>query len=506
MLFRTYAALFAGLVTAANQNATDKYLKVDFAVNTSDSNSTSRASRNGLSKRGVKEIDISGENEYYAMNLKVGSQRSDNVVALDTGSSDLWIMANNVDCFYPTNTKRSIDESSGLLNRRLLDAEIKSSPTEKKAHTKTLLGTIGGTCTAEGSFSTAASDSFNANSSVGPFSILYGDGSTARGIWGSDIIQFGSVNVTDVNFAVANHSSSNTGVFGIGLATNEASHLTYENFPMQLKNKGFIERNVYSLYLNKADKLAGSVLFGGVDHNKYSGKLQTVPLVNIYPDQSGNATEFDIVLNSITLESSSQNVTVFNSSMAVLLDSGTSLTYLPAPLFKAFGKLLHGAATSAGYYRVNCRYNTDSRFAVFNFSGVEIHVPLSSLILTLGSQCYLAIGSMDYDPKTAAWGILGDNFLRNAYVVYDLENYEVSLAPIKFSDTENIEAVTGSIPLAVKAPHYSATELAIPIVIGKNSYFRSTDLKKSQGTSGYQLPKSLVVGAVVLCFVFLFWT
>ena len=259
--------------------------------------------------------------------------------------------------------------------------------------------------------------------------------------------------------------------------------------------------------MNKADKLSGSVLFGGVDHNKYSGKLQTVPLVSIIRDQSGHATRFDIVLNSITLESSSQNVTVFNSSMAVLLDSGTSFTYLPAPLFKAFGKLLHGTLTSAGYYRVNCMYNTDSRFAVFNFSGVQIHIPLSSLILTLGSQCYLGIGSMDYDPKTSAWGILGlTTSSAMLTLFYDLENYEVSLAPIKFSDSENIEAVTGSIPLAVKAPHYSATELAIPIVIGKNSYFRSTDLKKSQGTSGYQLPKSLVVGAVVLCFVFLFWT
>lgn len=322
-------------------------------------------------------------------------------------------------------------------------------------------------CTSYGSFETADSDSFHLNSTAPSFSITYGDGTSALGFWGTDYVKFGDYNVSDVSFAVVNETDSTFGVLGIGLAGLETTYslggsdlYMYENFPLRLVSEGIIHKNVYSLYLNDLDSLTGSVLFGAVDHAKYSGELQTVPIVNIYSSYYSEPIRLDVVLDSIKFEGSSSNVSVLTSHIAALLDSGTTFTYLPTSILESFTDSLSATYVSSyGMYTVSCDYDSDSLYAIFSFSGAEIKVPLSDLIVKYSSTCYLGVLEQSSSSSSTSYAILGDNFLRSAYVVYDLEEYEVSIAQAKYTDDEDIEVITLAVPLAVKAADYSSTSL-----------------------------------------------
>ena len=61
-------------------------------------------------------------------------------------------------------------------------------------------------------------------------------------------------------------------------------------------------------------------------------------------------------------------------------------------------------------------------------------------------------------PSSYKFALLGDTFLRNAYVVYDLENDQIALAQANANTTDsNIEAIVSTIPSATPASLYSAT-------------------------------------------------
>ncbi|GEQ71492.1 hypothetical protein JCM33374_g5176 [Metschnikowia sp. JCM 33374] len=319
-------------------------------------------------------------------------------------------------------------------------------------------------CLSYGSFSTGGSQSFNTNWTAPDFSIQYGDGTYATGIWGTDFVSVGDLNVS-LSLGVVKQTSSQFGVFGIGLPGLEVTSAyadpstayTYENFPIRLKSAGRIKKVAYSLYLNEPHAASGSILFGAVDHAKYSGQLQTVPLLNMYPGHFAKPISFDVALDLVTLGDSTQNITISNYTVPALLDSGTTLTYLPFPYLNAIAKSLNGTSSSVGFYQVSCDYNTSSAFITYGFSGVQIQAPLSDLILSDGSgKCYLGIGGTSQDQPEA---ILGDSFLRHAYVVYNLEDYEISLAPVKYTDDEDLEVISSTIPSAVQAPGYFSTAL-----------------------------------------------
>ena len=96
----------------------------------------------------------------------------------------------------------------------------------------------------------------------------------------------------------------------------------------------------------------------------------------------------------------------------------------------------------------------------YNLNGISNwNVPLSELLYPLqgaNGLCVIGITPTD-DPGNL---ILADTFSRSAYVVYDLENYQVGLAQASYSGQSNIEPIDGTIPNATPAPSYHATQFA----------------------------------------------
>ena len=304
------------------------------------------------------------------------------------------------------------------------------------------------TCTSYGSFNTENSDTWIQNN-TDAFLIQYADGTHALGVWGMDTVEIGDVSVNNVSFAVANETSSDVGVFGLGLPMLETTTqygYTYENFPIKLKNAGVIDRVVFSLYLAQQSDSTGSVLFGAVDHAKYEGSLVSLPMLRTY-QQISVPVRFEVELQGISFNSSGDSTSILDESIGVVLDSGSTLSYIRSSEIESIAKQLSGRySSSSGVYIVSCDYLNSDNTLDLDFGNVTIRVPISDLVLqATRSQCYLGLFEQS---SSSSYILFGDNILRSAYIVYDLENYEISLAQAYYTNSEDVEVITSNIPLS----------------------------------------------------------
>lgn len=422
---------------------------------------------------GTIETTLENEQTFYSVDLKIGSTNQDVVVLVDTGSSDLWVTGSN----NPYCGSSSSSSSSSRKYRVLDDLTSHDSLTTTGNSAKSDLNVVNKAsdvtsdtsslkaidCSQYGVFNPNNSDSFHSNETE--FYIVYGDSTFAYGTWGYDTVTVGGTEVKDFSFAVANRTNSTVGVLGIGLTGLEttysgsrASSLTsryqYANLPVKMVEDGLISKRLYSLYLNDYNADSGSVLFGGIDHAKYSGTLTTVPIINTL-SSSGYDTpiKLEVALSGISFDGGDSALT---SPIAALLDSGTTLTYIPSDAIASIADSVGARYSSSyGYYLMDCPSSSIDTNLTFDFDGLTISAPIDNFILAAdssGSTCVLAL--MDYGTDYA---ILGDSFLRSAYIVYDLDELEIAMAQVKYTTEENIEVVTGSIPSASAAEGYSST-------------------------------------------------
>ncbi|KAJ9618525.1 hypothetical protein H2204_013009 [Knufia peltigerae] len=355
--------------------------------------------------------DLDNEQSLYYANITLGTPQQALRLHIDTGSSDLWV-----------NTASSSFCSS------------RQDPCE------------GGT------YDSSASSTYKLVNNQ--FNISYVDGSGASGDYVTDTLNFGGVAITDFQFGIGEASSSEQGVLGIGYASNEvavnrAGLDAYPNLPVALVNGGLIASTAYSLWLNDLDSSQGEILFGGVNTDQYEGELATVPILQSY----GGYYELLIALSGLSNDGNDLSA---SSSLpaAVLLDSGSTLTYLPDDIVTSvFNQVGAVYSDSLGAAYVECNIGSATKTVDFVFSGQTIKVPYDELLLDAGTNsagqpltfesgeaaCLFGIAPT----QSGGTAVLGDTFLRSAYVVYDLANNEISLAQTVFnSTTDNVKEIS----------------------------------------------------------------
>jgi hypothetical protein len=359
--------------------------------------------RDRLRKRaGTVQATLDNEATLYFANVTLGTPGQSLRLDIDTGSSDLW-----------TNSAQS-----DLCQQNAQD------------------------CAVSGTYNANSSSSYSFVNS--DFAIKYADGSYAIGDYGKDTLNIGGTSVTGVQFGIGYNSTSSQGILGVGYPANEASisttGKTYANVPQLLASQGKTATAAYSLWLNDLDANTGSILFGGVDTDKYHGTLSSVPIIK----ESGSYREFVIGLSSLSAASQSL---FSNSPIPVLLDSGSSLSYLPSEYAQAIFQIFNANYdSSSGAAVVNCNLASSSSTVDFSFSGVTISVPMNELIIIDGYRRGKAVCILGISDAEGSTSVLGDTFLRSAYVVYDLNNNQISLASTNFnSTTSNVQEIsTGS--------------------------------------------------------------
>lgn len=368
----------------------------------------------------LKHVD----EEFYSTELDIGSPPQRMEVVVDSGSADTWVMASS-NPFCSSNAK---------------NGNSKNHTYEGKAITKTI--NCGGLTTLDVNSSSQFHDLH-----VGRFYINYTDGSFADGYWASDKVTAGGADVSGLQFGVAQYASGEIpGLFGIGFPRREsvkgyagAPNKYYDNFPQMLKKKGIIDVVAFSMYLNDPNSSnGGSLLFGGVDTSKYSGDLYTFPMANQYPNIVSKPATLAITLQGFGAQKRNQgkHETFSTNKYAVLLDSGTTLMGAPEEIVSKMAYFIDENARFSeddGIYVMNCPSKDDDTEFVFDFGDLQISVPLSTLVLPPSGESYCGLGVL---PKKNTW-TLGDVFLSYAYVVFDLDNYKVSMAKAKFNDNGN---------------------------------------------------------------------
>lgn len=301
---------------------------------------------------------------------------------------------------------------------------------------------------------------------------------------------------------IAYSASLPTGLLGIGYDANEASNsaraanpFIYPSIIDQMVTQNLIGSRAYSLYLDDLQSSTGSIIFGGIDTDKYIGNLVALPVI---PLQYRNGTTFYaelvVELTSFGITDETGSYTSFTSSafdVPAVLDSGTTITYLPPHplllLIQSLGAFDDSSNSGNIFVDCNLRQNTALTFD-FGFGGsggatVTIRVPVDELIfditgpfatpgyplpnLPFSSVCALGIQTSGNSGPY----ILGDTFLRSAYVVYDLSNNLIALGQTNFNSTTSniveIKAGATSIPdVSGVASSAQITQTAIGLLPG----------------------------------------
>lgn len=418
-----------------------------------------------ISKRNPITVSIANNvsTMYYLTTASVGTPPQSQTFILDTGSSDVWMFA---------------------------PGACESSKTYELLHT----------C-AGGSFNPNTSSTYQLEQ-AGEFEIQYGDGTEAEGDYFTDNLSIGGGTVKNLTMAVASVTDGQFfGIMGIGYRANEATtsndidytggsseddpssgvdgdHVdgTSSTTPTlldQMVSSGMIKAQAYSLWLDDLASSTGSILFGGVDHAKYSGEMITVPVEPEY----GQHTEFQIEWSSMGLtDQSGSTLLGVNTSFPALalLDSGTPYITVPDDVFDQVEQYFALRIDNQWGPLVNCSLMPQVGTIDFGFGGPNgpvIAVPFSELALPLyedetplqfddGSPvCQLAIQSSgedyrrmprrretrrkakapstdgdvgDDDSTSLEQYVLGAPFMRSAYLVFDVAHNQISLAQTNF--------------------------------------------------------------------------
>ena len=374
-------------------------------------------------------------------------------------------------------------------------------------------------CSVSGTYDANASSTYHYINSG--FSISYADTTGASGDYVSDVLHIGGVSVNPLQFGVGYTSNSSEGVMGIGypsleVAVQVQNDPTYPNLPQAMANQGLIQSPAYSLWLDDLNSATGSILFGGVDTDKYIGSLATLPIVK----EQGVYVEMIVALTGISLSANNVNTTITSKSYPVLLDSGSTLSYLPVSVAaKLYTEL--GVEFSQRYSAPFCQCSLANTSTTINFSfgGKIITVPMSEMVLSADGttvqsstgqtlDCIFGIFAESGQGGSGTAYTLGDTFIRSAYIVYDLANNEISLATTNFqATTSNILEIgkgANSVPdsQGVVAPSVTVTGTAVigPSGTGVNPTSTATSTAAAGPTNQAALGAWVAVGAAALLY------
>lgn len=330
-----------------------------------------------------------------------GSNAQSVKVAIDTGSDELFVDPNCNDSDFSTSEQRQ--------------------------------------CTAEGIYNPATSTSANATGKSSQ--IVYGSGEVAIDYYIDSIgIPGASKNLTKVQFGKATASQDlNEGILGIGFGNGV--NLNYSNFIDALQEQGITNTKAFSVALGNSDTAGGTIVFGGVDTKKFSGSLASMDIAS---PTAGDIQRYAVSMTSLSYTNSSGTTKFANSAISgVVLDTGSSLCELPTSIVSAMAADLGAEEDQqSGLLLVDCSAATSSNKLAFGFNGVTINVPMDQFVLQDGNQCVL--GVMPLQAGSGITALLGDTFLRNAYVVFDQTNMKISMAQYTECGTDEQAIPTGS--------------------------------------------------------------
>ncbi|KAF7345601.1 Acid protease [Mycena venus] len=375
-------------------------------------------------------IPINGADmdEEYLTNVTVGGQQFQLVI--DTGSSDTWIAKEGYSCF-----------------------DLSGNPAPQST---CAFGSAG--------FDTAASKTFRPFSTAS-FNVTYGDGEFAAGPVGFDTMAVGGLVVTDQEIALPTVTGwqgdgFSTGILGLAFPLltkvfnssdpakgSPENHIPYDPFFTTAIKQKKLKNPIFSVALNRGtfkqeendtfDANLGFLSFGGIApvpvaaHTSVTVPIQGYTTTTVLPSNAPTAAFFwyTVDVQSYTFPGSTGLPTASNNT---ILDTGTTLNKVPAPVAAAFAAaFVPPAAFNAdfGLYLVDCNA-TAPEFRV-TIGGTTFTIDTRDQIWPAGfdaeGNLLCATGTQDGGDQADGQFILGDVFLHNVVATFNPVAGEITL-------------------------------------------------------------------------------
>ncbi|KAG4441885.1 hypothetical protein IFR05_002626 [Cadophora sp. M221] len=330
-------------------------------------------------------------------------------------------------------------------------------------------------------FNSSASWTFKPHQSDG--FAAYRNGHHVQGYQSSETLNLDGITVAHFQFnMIQNSTLDSSGTLGLGYLSqpsHQKKHIAKQRSVLDsMLKEGAISHKAYSIHLSDAKNESGSILFGGMDVDKFHGPLKELPIVP-HTDAKGQKSYHALQVMMTSLDLSRDRSLAFNYTS--ILDPASRISHLPKRVFEPIYELIQNSKSDTdrkslqemrygqqSLYLVDCniRERLSDTLITIGFGGLDgasIEVPLQDLILTAPNSseedgpihygetgrplmkthcaCYLAINRspMVTASNTAEITVLGNAFLSRAYIVYDLQNNIIGMAPRNFdSITTNI--------------------------------------------------------------------
>ncbi|KAI0025079.1 aspartic peptidase domain-containing protein [Xylariomycetidae sp. FL0641] len=270
-----------------------------------------------------------------------------------------------------------------------------------------------------------------------------------EGIWYNDTVSFGQNNLPLPNSRVGVNTWSDymwAGVLGVsyGLGWNT----NYPTLIDLLVGEGYIEVPIFSVGVGyQGGGTSSDIIFGGVDRYKFRGYLEPLEL---FPRPSiqlatWNQVGYWINITSFGISPPDQDELFFTDDSferMMLVDSGSTYTYLDAGLVATVAGHFNATIDQRGVYYVACDHRQRAGTVNFGFNkgNMVIRVSYSDFIVDFGTYCALGVQPAE-DTGTATW-ILGNSFMRAAYIVFDQLNEALWLAQYMPCQDEGVTDLT----------------------------------------------------------------
>ncbi|KAG8897092.1 Type I transmembrane sorting receptor [Tulasnella sp. 403] len=316
--------------------------------------------------------------ELYYGPLQIGTPAQSTTVDFDTGSSDLWLPLSSCSgCYGPL-------------------------------------------------FKSSSSSTFKSSST--PFSIQYQDGSGATGKVATDKVTVAGLSVAKQGFGAVTKETGGfgggpmAGLLGLGFPANAESGAT--PFFIGLAKAGSLASNVFSFYMSRNGGSGSELCIGCTNSAKYTGSVQ-------YYRLDSSATGGTQYYWNIPSGGFSYNGGSSSGSFSAVIDSGTTLIYIPSAAAKKLYSQIPGAAAAPdvgqGFYTYPC----DAKLApiTIKFGSTQYAVNPADFNLGAASQgSSKCVGGIVGEDVGNGLAIVGDEFMKNWYSVFDYDKMSVGFA------------------------------------------------------------------------------
>uniref|UniRef100_A0A8D2KZK4 Peptidase A1 domain-containing protein n=1 Tax=Varanus komodoensis TaxID=61221 RepID=A0A8D2KZK4_VARKO len=308
----------------------------------------------------------------YFGEISIGTPPQNFLVALDTGSSTLWVPS--IYC-------------------------------KTKA------------CDNHNIFNPNASSTYTRNGET--YLLRYGSGDLTV-MFGYDTVRIQNLVVQHQDFGLSLNEPTNPFYYAnydgiLGLTYPSLDQAGSYTVLQQLLRQKQISEPIFSFYFSRAGQgYGGELILGGIDNQLFYGEISWAPVT------SGPYWQIGIEEFAIGNKATGW----CSQGCQGIVDTGTVLLTVPGQYLVSFLE----AISQSTFYEVNCDNVQNMPTITFTINGNQFALPPSAYVSN--GYCYVAVEPTYVpSPNGQPLWILGDVFLKEYYSIFDMGNYRVGFAP-----------------------------------------------------------------------------